>query len=235
MGQTQPEYRRRICDLDTADKPREKAMQHGVNALSNAELIAIVLGSGMPGKSVIDLAQEILADNGNRVGRLASLSVNDLVKRYKGIGPAKAITLLSAIHLSRRIALDAKQGTPVITGSDSLYELMCVDMESLPHEEFWIVLLSRANRVIRRKRVSVGGTAATVVDVKIIMKEAIDSLASGIVLAHNHPSGNLRPSADDDHLTMKIRDACAMLDIRLLDHIIIGGDSYYSYHDEGRL
>lgn len=235
MGQTQPEYRRRICDLDTADKPREKAMQHGVNALSNAELIAIVLGSGMPGKSVIDLAQEILSDNGNRVGRLASLSVNDLVKRYKGIGPAKAITLLSAIHLSRRIALDAKQGTPVITGSDSLYELMCVDMESLPHEEFWIVLLSRANRVIRRKRVSVGGTAATVVDVKIIMKEAIDSLASGIVLAHNHPSGNLRPSADDDRLTMKIRDACAMLDIRLLDHIIIGGDSYYSYHDEGRL
>lgn len=235
MGQTQPEYRRRICDLDTADKPREKAMQHGVNALSNAELIAIVLGSGMPGKSVIDLAQEILSDNGNRVGRLASLSVNDLVKRYKGIGPAKAITLLSAIHLSRRIALDAKQETPVITGSDSLYELMCVDMESLPHEEFWIVLLSRANRVIRRKRVSVGGTAATVVDVKIIMKEAIDSLASGIVLAHNHPSGNLRPSADDDRLTMKIRDACAMLDIRLLDHIIIGGDSYYSYHDEGRL
>ncbi|MCM1518607.1 MAG: DNA repair protein RadC [Pseudoflavonifractor sp.] len=230
-----PEYRRRICDLDAADKPREKAMEHGVNSLTNAELIAIVLGSGLPGKSVIDLAREILADNGNRVGALASLSVNDLVKRYKGIGPAKAVTLLSAIHLSRRIALDSKRTDPVITGSDSIYELMCVDMENLPHEEFWIVLLSRANRVIKRRRISVGGTASTVVDVKIIMKEALDSLAAAIAVVHNHPSGNLRPSTDDDRLTMKIRDAAALLDIKLLDHLIIGQGGYYSYHDEGRI
>lgn len=233
MGTT--EYRRRIKDLDVADKPREKAMLHGITSLSNAELIAIVLGSGLPGKSVIDLAQEILMDNDNRVGALATLSVNDLVKRYKGIGPAKAITLMAAIQLSRRIAADDKNQQSVITGSDSIYELIHADLEFLTHEEFWIILLSRSNRVIKKCRISIGGTSSTVADVKIIMKEALDFLAAGMVLVHNHPSGNRNPSHEDDLLTKNLKEAAKLLDIAMLDHVIIAGDSYFSYHDEGRL
>ncbi len=228
-------YSRRIADLEDSDKPREKALQHGIQSLSNAELIALLLGSGVPGKSVIELAREILQFNGNKVGNLGRLSVSDLVKNHKGVGPAKAITLIAAIELSERIKADGESNDPIIRDSRSVYNLMPPGLSRLNHEEFWIVLLSRRNKVIKKKNISVGGTSATVVDVKLIMKEAVDQLASGLILVHNHPSGNPNPSQEDDKLTMRIREAARLFDISLLDHLIIADQSYFSYADEGRL
>ncbi len=228
-------YSRRIADLDNSDKPREKALQYGIQSLTNAELIALLLGSGVPGKSVIELAQEILQFNDNKVGNLGRLSVADLVKHHKGVGPAKAITLIAAIELSERIKADGESDDPVVRDSRSAYNLVPPGLGRLNHEEFWILLLSRSNKVIKKKNISVGGTSATVVDVKIILKEAVDHLASGLILVHNHPSGNLNPSAEDDRLTNKIREAARLFDISLLDHLIIAGKNYFSYADNGRL
>ena len=228
-------YSRRIADLDSSDKPREKALQHGIHSLTNAELIALILGSGVPGKSVIELAQEILQFNGNKVGNLGRLTVADLVKNHKGVGKVKAITLIAAIELSERIKADGESDDPIVRDSRSIYNLMSPGLSRLNHEEFWIVLLSRSNKVIKKKNISIGGTSATVVDVKIIFKEAVDQLASSLILVHNHPSGNLNPSPEDDRLTMKIKDATRLFDICLLDHLIIAGQNYFSYADEGRL
>lgn len=230
-----PHYSRRIADLDSDDKPREKALKHGLKVLTNAELIALVLGSGVPGKSVIELSQEILQFHDNKVGNLARLTVADLVKNHKGVGPAKAVTLLAAIELSQRIKADNAKAL-AIRNSRDIYNLMSEDVLSLNHEEFWVVLLSRSAKVIKKKKISAGGTAATVVDVKLILKEAIDCLAASLIIVHNHPSGNTRPSPQDDSLTMRIRDAARLFDISLLDHVIIAGhESYFSYADEGRL
>lgn len=228
-------YSRRIADLDSGDKPREKALQHGIQSLTNAELLALILGSGVPGKSVIELAQEILQFNGNRIGNLGRLTVADLVKNHKGVGKVKAITLIAAIELSERIKADGESDDPIVRDSRSIYNLMSPGLGRLNHEEFWIVLLSRSNKVIKKKNISVGGTSATVVDVKIILKEAVDQLASSLILVHNHPSGNLNPSPEDDRLTMKIKDAARLFDICLLDHLIIADRNYFSYADEGRL
>jgi len=235
MNDDKPTYTRRIADLDSDDKPREKALKHGLKVLSNAELIALVIGSGVPGKSVIELSQEILRFHDNKIGNLARLTVADLVKNHKGIGPAKAITLLAAIELSERIKSDNVKEL-IIRDSKAIYNLMSDDVLSLNHEEFWVVLLSRSAKVIKKKKISAGGTSATVVDVKLILKEAIDNLASSMIIVHNHPSGNIRPSQQDDALTIRIRDAARLFDISLLDHVIIAGhESYFSYADEGRL
>lgn len=225
----------RVADLDVADKPREKALRQGISALSNAELLAIVFGSGLPGRSVVDLSRDILRDNDNRLSRLARMSMHEVVKKYKGIGEAKAISLAAAFELGARCALDMKQIDPQIKGSDTVYELLRGSMALLNYEEFRVVHLNRANRVIFQETVSRGGTASTLVDVKLVMKSAIDKLSSSLIFVHNHPSGNLTPSPSDDKLTVQLRKAAELLDIRVLDHIIITAQGYYSYNDNGRL
>lgn len=225
-----------IRDMAADERPREKMLHHGPKALSDAELMAIIFSTGMKGKSVIQLSQEILADNQGHLSRVARLSVQDFLNRYKGIGQAKAITLLAALEMGARAAADAaKVENPVIRDSLTAYELMRHRLERLDHEEMWVMLLSQAGKSLRETCVGRGGVAATYTDVKLIMKPAIEHLASAIILFHNHPSGNLRPSTQDDNLTEKIKKAAALLDIRLNDHIIITDSGYYSYNDEGRL
>lgn len=225
----------RISDMNESDRPREKAMAQGVKSLTDAELLAIIFGGGIPGMSVIELSQRILADCDNRLSLIAGLTIDELCRKYKGIGPAKAISLAAAFELGARCRQDMTLPEPVIRSSTDAYNLMRGRMELLNYEEFWILILTRSNSVRYRRCISQGGTAATVVDVKLLLKCALDCMASGIILVHNHPSGAVVPSQQDNNLTKRIKDGAAMLDIRVLDHIIIGRDKYYSYNDEGKL
>lgn len=225
----------KVSDLDDGDKPREKAMTAGISSLTNAELMAIILGSGMPGKSVISLSQEILREADGRLSRVARLTIAEMVKKYAGVGPAKAVSLAAAFELGTRCADDMAVADVAITSAADVYKLMRSKLQRLNNEEFWVLNLSRANRVMSQDCVSRGGTSATVVDVKMVLKSAIDRLSSAIILVHNHPSGNLNPSGQDDTLTAKIKKGAELLDIRVLDHIIISPAGYYSYNDQGRL
>lgn len=232
----EPENRfSRISDLDDNDKPREKALSQGIRSLSNAELLAIVFGSGLPGKSVIRLSQEILASCDNRLSRLSRMSIHEVVRNYNGIGPAKAISLAAAFELGCRCRDEQAAEDPLVRDSQSVYIIMRGRLERLNHEEFWVLMLSRSNRVMYEYRASQGGTASTVVDIKLLMKKAIDLLASAIVLVHNHPSGNNRPSPEDDRLTSRIKDAARLLEINVIDHVIITPTGFFSYNDDGRL
>lgn len=226
---------RRVADMDVADKPREKALRHGIASLSNAELLAIVFGSGLPGLSVIDLSRDLLRDNDNRLSRVARMSMHEIMRKYKGIGEAKAVSLAAAFELGARCALDMKTVDPQVTGSDTVYERLRGAMALLNYEEFRVVHLNRANRIIFEETVSKGGTASTLVDVKLVMKSALDKLSSALIFVHNHPSGNLMPSAADDDLTKRLQKAADLIDIRVLDHIIITTQGFYSYNDNGRL
>jgi DNA repair protein RadC len=216
------------------DRPREKLILKGKAALSNAELIAILLGSGTSTMSAVDLAKKILYPANNNLHELARLSVKDLVK-IKGIGEAKALTIVAALELGRRRKELTADDKPKITGSRDVFEVLKADLLDIAHEEFWILLLNRANRVIRKSQVSQGGVAGTVADPKIIFKLALDELASGIILAHNHPSGNLTASQADLDLTKKLKEAGKLLDIQVLDHVIVAGQKYFSFADEGMM
>ncbi len=226
----------RISDLQEDDKPREKALSTGIRSLSDAELIAIIFGGGLPGLSVVDLARTILRDCDGRVDNLARLSMNELMSKYKGVGPAKAVSLAAAFELGRRNRESSlNREDPQIKGSGDVISLMQPLLSEIEYEEFWVLMLSRANRVTFKRCISQGGTAATVVDVKLLLKRAIDCLAEGIILVHNHPSGNRLPSGEDDSLTRRICDGARILGIRVLDHVIIARGAYYSYADEGKL
>lgn len=237
MKESNNSYSPRICDLASEDKPREKAQKNGIQALTNAELLALVFGSGLRGKSVITLSQEILANVDNKLDILAKMTINELSAKYSGIGPAKATSLAASIELGRRCqrALESTDSKPKIKSSKDVYNIMRNNLEYLSHEQFWILHLSRANIVTSMDCISTGGTASTVVDVKMVMKSAIDKLSSALILVHNHPSGNMTPSNDDMTLTQKIIQAAKYMDIRVLDHIIIGQGKYYSFADEGNL
>lgn len=224
-----------FAGMTPEEMPREKALKLGINALTDVELLALLLGSGIKGKSVFEFSREILRDNNNRLSVLARRSVPELMRKYKGMGMAKATLLSAAMTFGQRAQADMKVPDRRITGSDSVYEFMRDKLERNNHEEFWIIHLSRANRVMLAEQLSKGGTSATVVDVKLIAKSAIDHLSSGIIVCHNHPSGNLTPSGQDDNLTHSIVETCKICDITVLDHIIIGPTGYYSYRDEGRL
>ena len=217
-----------------ADRPREKLLAHGRTVLSDAELIAILIGSGTKSLSAIDLGKNILAEVDHDLNQLAKFSVKELT-RFKGIGQAKAISIIAALELGRRRKESAVQEKPKITSSKDAYDLLKTVMLDLGHEEFWIIILNRANKVIKMKRVSSGGISGTVADVKIIFKEAIDQMASGLILAHNHPSGNRNPSQQDIRLTRKLKESGQLLDIPVLDHIIFAEDKYYSFADEAML
>ncbi len=226
-----------IEDLAADDRPREKAMRNGIRSLSKAELIAIIFGNGMKGKSVLTMSQELLSRNRGQLSVIARKSIREIIKDNPGIGPAKAISLAAAIELGIRCQAEAVRDMVQISGSQSVYEAVRGELQRLNHEEFWIVLLSRANKMLDFVRISSGGTSATVVDPKILYKKVLEygDVVSGIILVHNHPSGNLRPSGDDDRLTKQLAEAGKLLDIRVLDHLIISPVDYYSYNDDGRM
>lgn len=216
------------------DRPREKLLMKGTSALSDAELIAILLGSGTPTMSAVELAKKIMLTVNSSLHDLARLSVKDLMK-LKGIGEAKAITIIAALELGRRRKETEPDEKPRITSSRDVHTILTPHLQDIPHEEFWILLLNRANRVIKKHQISQGGIAGTVADPKIIFKVAVEELASGIILAHNHPSGNLTASQADIDLTRKLKEAGKLLEIQVLDHVIVAGQKYFSFADEGML
>jgi len=216
------------------DRPREKLVTKGRQALSDAELLAILLSSGNRDETAVQLAQRILKENKNSINELAKLHLNDL-KKYKGVGEAKAVTIAAALEIGRRRTDESVEEKVKITTSKAAYAILRSKLSDLPHEEFWVIFMSRSNSVIKTECISKGGVTGTVVDARLILKPAIENLASGIILAHNHPSGNLRPSHDDISLTKKIKEAAKLMDISLQDHLIIGDQAYYSFADEGIL
>lgn len=221
-----------IKDWSPEDRPREKLLLKGTSSLSDAELIAILIGSGTANLSAVEVSKKVLSHGENNLNSLARLSVKDLTK-VKGIGEAKAITIVAALELGRRRKETDVEEKPKILTSKDAFDHLKGDLMDLPHEEFWVLLLNRANRVIKKKRVSEGGVTGTVADPKIIYKLALEELATGIIVAHNHPSGNLAPSQGDIDLTKKIKEAGKFLEIQLMDHIIIGHQKYFSFADEG--
>lgn len=216
------------------DRPREKLILKGKASLSDAELIAILLGSGTRTLTAVDLAKQVLNGSGNDLHQLARLSVKELQK-YKGIGEAKAINIVSALELGRRRKEAEILKRPVISSSNDVYSYIRPELMDQPHEEFWLILLKRNNEVIRKLQISRGGVSGTIVDPKIIFNRALEELASGLIMVHNHPSGNIKPSQQDIRLTKKIKQAGEFLEIPVLDHLIFTNDGYFSFADESML
>jgi DNA repair protein RadC len=216
------------------DRPREKLMLKGKGALSDAELLAILIGSGNSKETAVDLCKRILQQANNNLTSLAKHSINDLMK-FKGIGEAKAISIVAALELGRRLESSSEEEREKITASKDAYRILKGNLADLPHEEFWALYLNRANKVIEKSFISRGGVSGTVADFKIIFKRGLELLASSVVLAHNHPSGNLAPSDEDRKITKKFNEAARLLDMSLTDHIIITDSGYYSFRDEGQI
>ena len=216
------------------DRPREKMMIKCIGALSDAELMAILIGSGTRNETAVAISQRILSIANNNLNELGKYYLNDLTK-IKGIGPAKAITIMAALELGRRRKASEAINRKQISSSKDVVEIFQPQLADLPHEEFWILLLNRANRIIAQVRVSEGGQTATVVDTRKIMRIVLEYQALGIVLCHNHPSGNHNPSNDDIKITQKLKAAASTLDVNLLDHIIVTDSQCYSMADEGVL
>ncbi len=216
------------------DQPREKLLLKGKNALSNAELIAILLRSGNPSESALDIAKHILNKAEDNLVEVSRMSIEDL-QEFKGIGTVKAITLIAALELGKRRNETEVLLRNKISGSKDAFEVFRNVIGDQVYESFWIIMLNKANRMIRRCCISEGGISGTVVDQKKIYKIALDHHASSIILGHNHPSGNVLPSEADQKITKKIKEAGVLLDVAVLDHIIVGDDKYYSFADEGAL
>lgn len=223
-----------IREWSPEDRPREKMLLKGKAALSDAELIAILLGSGTGSQSAVEVAKNLLQIAGNNLHTLGALGLKDLT-RVRGVGEARAVTVAAALELGRRRKEILQDERPKITGSRDAFELVKANLMDLPHEEFWVLLLNRANRLIRKQQVSIGGVAGTVADPKIIFKLAVGELSSGIIVAHNHPSGNLLASQADIQLTQRLKEAGKLLEIQVLDHLIVAGHKYFSFADEGLL
>ncbi len=216
------------------DQPREKLRDKGKATLSDAELVAILIGSGNKEESAVELSKRILASVGNNLNELGKLSLKQLMD-FKGIGEAKAITIAAAMELGRRRRGEEALERKKITSSISVFELMQPVIGELPHEEFWIVYLNNSNKVIQKQQLSKGGITGTLVDVRLVMKNALELGATGLILAHNHPSGTLKPSEADKQLTQKLKYAGESLDIKVLDHLIITEKAYFSFADENIL
>ena len=214
------------------DRPREKMLLKGHQSLSDAELIAILLGSGSIGVSAVSLAQEILASVENNLHELGKRSLKEL-QRFKGVGEAKAISIAAALELGRRRQISDLRERPRVSTSRDAFNVIAPLLTDLHHEEFWLLLLNKACEVTARKKLSTGGSSGTVADVKQAFKIALDGQASAIIAVHNHPSGNLKPSDADIDLTRKMKEAGKILDLALLDHLIVSERGYYSFADEG--
>lgn len=224
----------RVSDWHPDDRPREKLISKGPGSLSEAELMAILLGSGNIRNSALDLARMLLMKASNNLNLLGKMTVQELMMLH-GIGTVKAVTIVAAMELGRRRSASHAPERPGISSSHDAFELLQSELSDLAYEEFWVLLLNRANRLIGKKKISAGGVSGTVADPKLIYRSALESLASGIIVAHNHPSGSLIASKQDIELTHKLIQAGKMLDIQMLDHLIIAGNKYFSFADEGMI
>ena len=216
------------------DKPREKLVQKGTSVLSDAELIAILIRIGSKNESAVELSKRILSSTNNNLNELGKLSITQLMQ-FKGIGEAKAVSIAAALEIGRRRRGEAAQKITKISSSKNVFELLQPKMGELPHEEFWIVFLNNSNTVLHAGQISKGGITGTLVDVRLVLKQSLELGAVGLILAHNHPSGTLRPSEADKQITRKLKVAAEALDIKVLDHIIITQKEYFSFADEGLL
>lgn len=224
----------KITDWAVEDRPREKLAMKGTSSLSDAELLAILISSGTRNKSAVDLGRELLNLVNNNLNSLGKLSIADL-KKIRGIGQARAVIIAAALELGRRRKLAEIPAARQIKCSKDAAEIFQPVLGDLSHEEFWILYLNRSNKVIEKMKLSHGGISGTVTDVRLVMKRAVECLASGIIVCHNHPSGNTNPSESDNKITRKIREAGNLMDIQLLDHLIVTEKDYYSYADNGML
>jgi DNA repair protein RadC len=222
----------KITEWAVEDRPREKLAIKGTSSLSDAELLAILISSGTRDKSAVDLGRELLSLVNNNLNSLGKLSITDL-KKIRGIGPARAVIIAAALELGRRRKFADIPEARQIKCSKDAAEIFQPILGDLSHEEFWILYLNRSNKVIEKMRLSHGGISGTVTDVRMVMKRAVECLASGIIVCHNHPSGNNNPSESDNKITRKIREAGNLMDIQLLDHLIVTEKDYYSYADNG--
>jgi len=223
-----------IAHWSEDDQPREKLRDKGPQALSNAELLAILIGSGTPGVSAVELMQQILNECNNNLNTLGKMSIRELTN-HKGIGEAKAITILAACELGKRRQLEAAEIRPDTGTATRIYNHMHPILQDVDVEEFWILLMNQNYRLIKKTRIARGGISEVSVDIRIIIREAVLANATMLAVCHNHPSGSLRPSRMDDDLTHAIQNACKLMRIHFLDHVIVTDGAYYSYHEEGRL
>lgn len=228
------ENRLSINDWAEEDRPRERLERLGAEALSNAELLAILIGSGTPQQSAVDLMKVVLASCHNNLNTLGKMSIKDL-ETFKGIGPAKAITILAACELGKRRARERAEERADLGSATAVYNYMHPRMQDLDVEEFHILLMNQNFKLIKSVRISHGGITETAVDIRIIMKEALLNNATVLAACHNHPSGNLHPSRQDDQLTERIRKSCDIMRIYFLDHVIVTDGAYYSYREQGRI
>lgn len=223
-----------ISQWSEEDRPRERLRDLGPAALTKAELLAILIGSGQPGLSAVDLMKRVLADCEDNLNTLGKMSIDQLMQ-YKGIGEAKAITILAACELGKRRAMDKVKEMPIMDSPAKVYEYMHEMMQDYDHEEAWVLLMKQNYMLIKAERLSYGGLSETLVDIRLLMRTAILNNATVIAFCHNHPSGNIRPSRADDTLTSNIKKACDVMHIHLLDHVIVTDGQYYSYRDMGKL
>ena len=223
-----------IAHWSEDDQPREKLRDKGPQALSDAELLAILIGSGTPGVSAVDLMQQILRDCHNNLNTLGKMTIRELMD-YKGVGEAKAITILAACELGKRRQMERPEERPDLGTATRIYNYMHPVMQDLDVEEFWLLLMNQNYRLIKQVRLSHGGITEVAVDIRIIMREAVLANATILAVCHNPPSGNLNPSVQDNQLTATLQNACKLMRIHLLDHVIITDGAYFSYHEEGRI
>lgn len=223
-----------MCQWAENDIPAVKFLLKGSASLSDAELLSIVIGNGLPGELSLEISRQLLARCDNSLNSFWKLSVSDL-QAYDGIGKSKAVQIASLFELARRRNEAEVVARCKITSSRDAYEIFRSVMGDLPYEEFWVLLMNKANKLVKKVRISEGGVSGTVVDPKKVYKIALDNHASSIILGHNHPSGNTQPSEADHKITKKLRDSGILLDIAVLDHIIVCDDRYYSFADEGTL
>jgi DNA repair protein RadC len=223
-----------IKSWEASDRPREKLMEKGVSELSNAELLAILIGSGNRNLSAVELSKRILASNEFSLNKLSKKSIDDLMS-FDGVGEAKACSIVTALELGKRFA--SEQGSKIIkiTCSKDVYDVMQPKIGPIAHEEFWVLFLNNSNKILQKLQLSKGGLTGTVVDIRLILKKALELMATGIILCHNHPSGNLSASQADKQITEKLKVASETMDIKILDHIIITEKAYFSFADEGIL
>ncbi|WP_312397480.1 RadC family protein [Chryseobacterium sp.] len=216
------------------DRPREKFLLKGKNSLSDSELLAIIMGSGNREQTAVELARKILASVDNNWHQLSLLSIKDLMK-FKGVGEVKAISIATALEIGRRRASQEVLEKPTISSSNSAYLVLKNHLSDLRTEEFWAIFLNQSNKIIHIAQLTQGGISQSIVDVRILFKTALENFSTGIIIAHNHPSGNLKPSREDIDITQKVKEAGKFLTIQLLDHLIITQNSYFSFSDEGLL
>lgn len=223
-----------IKEMPADERPREKAMAHGVATLSTAELLALLIGTGNDEETAVSLMKKVLASCGDSIAELARMTLDDLYQ-FKGIGPAKAIAIQAVCELWKRRAKDDRNAKARVLSSKALFEYFHPLVCDSPIECCYALLLNNMNRVIDHVQIGAGGLTATVVDVRLVMREALLKRATAVALCHNHPSGSIVPSREDDRLTTNLAEACKVMNIRMLDHIIIADSAYYSYNDEGRI